>query len=84
MGGHGRLVVVEDAADEVGGFTDVSAVLVVGAVGLSVPVFVFGVALIEVGGVGIATAGHRHVKQVAVCVLAEHRMAGVSSDDQSR
>ena len=36
--------------------------------------------LVEVGGVGVAAAGHRDVEQGAGGVLAEHRVGGVGGD----
>ena len=51
-----------------------------GAVGLLLSVFVFGGALVEVGGVGVAAAGHRDVEQCAAGVFAEDGVAGVGGD----
>ena len=80
-GGRGLVVIGEDAADEVGGFVAIAAVLDVGAVGLLDAVFVVAAgASVEVGRVVVTAAGQGDVEQCAAGVLTQHRVAGAGSD----
>jgi hypothetical protein len=58
------VVVGEDGADQAGGVSTGAAGREVGAVGLVAAVFALtDGALVEVGGIGVAAAGHRDVEQ---------------------
>jgi hypothetical protein len=79
------IVVGKDAADEIGGFAAVAAVPEMGAFGFLLTVFVITAdALVDTGGVGVPTAGHRDVEQCAAGVLAEHSVASVGGDALGR
>ncbi len=79
--GDGGFVVDEDATEEVGGFVVVAASGDVSAGRLSVAEFAcFCAVFVDVGMVGVASAGHGDVKQIAAGVLAENGEAGVGGD----
>jgi hypothetical protein len=81
VGGDCWLVVGEDAVDEVGSFAAVAAAREVGVAGFDLAVFVIaGGALVEVGGVGVAGAGHRNIEHCAAGVFAEHGVARVGGN----
>ena len=77
--GRARLVVVvgDDGADELAGVAARAATHDVHAVRLLTSVLRLREALVEVGGVGVAAAGHGDVQQCAGGVFAEHRVGRV-------
>ena len=81
VGGDGDVVVGgDDGPRQAAGLLADAAMQNVRISGFGWPVFGFVGAFVEVGGVGVAGAGHRHVEHGAGGVLPQHRMCGVGGN----
>ena len=83
VGGRDVFVVGEDRSQHSGGLVAVAVIHDMGGVRRFLDVFVFGCALVEVSGVGVAAAGEGDVGQCASGGFAEDCVDGVGGDTLS-